>query len=114
MITITLSAYPPTANHLYANGSKGRYKTREYTRWIKEAGQEIMIQRPGSVKGPYSISVSIGKPKDNRRRDLSNTFKALSDLLVRHGVVEDDHLEQCITMQWADIEGCRIEIEAWT
>jgi Holliday junction resolvase RusA-like endonuclease len=46
------------------------------------------------------LHVDVERP-DQRRRDLDNcSFKAVSDLLVRHGVVKDDSLATEISARW--------------
>lgn len=81
---------PPSVNALFRNvPGKGRVKTKRYLTWIQAAGWAIKEQKPGKVEGPYCLWLYCGKP-DNRRRDLANLEKAVSDLLVSHGVIKDD------------------------
>lgn len=104
--------YPPVLNHLYANvPGKGRVKSERYRQWANAAGWELQAQRPTPVAGPVNVSILLGRP-DRRRRDLDGTSKAPLDLLVRHGVIEDDSLVQSLTLAWAKVSGCVVTVEA--
>lgn len=97
MIRIELP-YPPTTNNLFANAGKSRRKTPAYKAWIELASTRIKASHRQNI-GAYSMSIAVKRP-DNRRRDLSNLEKALSDLLVAHGVIKDDSLCERLTMAW--------------
>lgn len=97
MIRLSLP-YPPSVNGLTFNASKGRVKTPEYRAWIEEASIAIKDTHRLGI-GAYYLSICARRP-DKRRRDLGNIEKAVSDLLVMHGVVEDDCLAERITLQW--------------
>lgn len=100
---------PPSANGLFGNKAVGgRFKTRAYLDWISEAGWLLQKQRPGRIAGPYEMEVAIPRSKGRRVADLGNREKALSDLLVRHGVVDDDSRAQKITMTWTDGAEARV------
>jgi crossover junction endodeoxyribonuclease RusA len=63
------------------------------------------------VEGPYKLTILAVKP-DKRKRDLGNLEKAISDILVSQGIVEDDSLCEWIVARWVD-KGpeCQIIIE---
>lgn len=90
--------FPPSVNGLYANGAKGRHKTSSYYKWIKLASVSIKDSHRLRL-GPYSLSICLEAP-DKRGRDLGNLEKAVSDLLVMHGIVKDDRFCQRLTMAW--------------
>ena len=103
--------YPPSVNNLFANGKSGRYRTDAYARWAEQAGFSIMEQGRQKLRGPVSLSIALVKP-DRRRRDLSNTIKAVEDLLVSMAVIEDDSLVQRISIQWVGSgEPCTVLIQ---
>jgi len=54
-----------------------------------------------TIEGHIEVEYRIGSP-DNRRRDLANSEKALSDLLVSGRIIEDDSNIQRLVMEWAD------------
>lgn len=90
---------PPRLSALYTNvRGKGRVKTGRYRTWQNAAGWDVSTQRPERVEGYVNVSYRVPWPKDwslnpgskNRKRDIANLEKALSDLLTEHGVIEDD------------------------
>lgn len=83
---------PPSANALWTvrRGTKQRIKTDAYRAWIVEAGWLIVAAdwpQPTMLHG--SVAISIEAPF-SRRRDLDNAIKPILDLIVRHGLIEDD------------------------
>lgn len=91
MATFFIVPVPPSVNSLYRNVTgKGRVKTERYRTWINAAGWDVRAQKPEPVAGQVRVAYRVPWPKDNRHRDLGNYEKALSDLLVLHGVIEDD------------------------
>ena len=112
MTTVHLP-FPPSVNGLYANvPGKGRVKSQSYRIWANAAGWSIKAQRPRPIPiGPYLITVMVQRKRDGRRRDLENFIKAVSDLLVEHKIIPDDHHEERIEMQWSDaVTGCVVEL----
>lgn len=102
--------WPISANALTKNVGKRRADSERYTAWKAEAGAELLKQRPKAVEGHYAAYMRMSR-KDNRRRDLSNHYKCVSDLLVEHGVIEDDSLEAKVTLEWSDkVDQCEITI----
>jgi crossover junction endodeoxyribonuclease RusA len=101
-VTLTLP-FPPSVNALTRNvPGVGRVKTARYKAWITEAGWEARRQHAGKVLGPYALTI-IAKRPDARRRDLGNLEKAISDLLVSLGIIEDDYLAQRIEKLWSGV-----------
>lgn len=106
---------PPSANALYANAEGGgRFKTKEYTDWLDEAGWRLQEQRPGRIAGRYVIEIEIPRAADNRRRDLGNREKAVSDLLVKQRVIQDDSLAERIVSTWGDGTEAKITLTKWS
>lgn len=93
--------YPTSVNRLWRKTATGVYRSPEYGTWFRAAGNELNAQNPGKVSGPYELRIVLGRP-DRRRRDLDNTVKAISDLLVTHGVIGDDSEAIKITLEWSD------------
>lgn len=91
--------YPPTTNHLFANVGRGRVKTDAYRAWRERAGYTIIEQGRKRIHGYVALSIALVRP-DKRRRDLSNSIKAVEDLLVSMAVIDDDSLVQRISIQW--------------
>jgi Holliday junction resolvase RusA-like endonuclease len=110
--TLTLP-FPISVNALYVNSSRGRQDSQRYATWKLEAGWELQRQRPAPVKGPVELLYEVQDGKDNRRRDLCNLEKGVTDLLVTHGVIEADHdlIVREVRMKWAkDVVGVRVTI----
>ena len=91
--------YPPTANNLFVNAGRKRVKSGAYRAWQAASGYAILSQRLQVLHGPVSLSVALVRP-DKRKRDLSNTLKAVEDILVHMNVIEDDSMIQRISAQW--------------
>lgn len=110
MTTILLDSLPPSTNSLFTNVTgKGRVRTERYRIWANAAGWQVKAQRPEPVNGSVALDI-ICKRKDNRRRDLSNFIKALEDLLVTHGVIEDDSRVCDLRIRYGEVSGCIVTI----
>ena len=91
MIEVRLPLAPST-NNLYITRGKKRIVSPRYRAWREAAGKELIAQKPMPVAGIFDLFLYIEWP-DKRRRDLDNCgLKACLDLLVSHGLVEDDSL----------------------
>lgn len=92
--------YPPSANNLFVNlPGRGRVQSPRYKAWINGAAWTLKSQRPHKIKGKCRLTIDAVRP-DNRRRDIANLEKAISDLLVSLRVIEDDSLIESITLAW--------------
>lgn len=112
MISITIP-FPPSANNLFKNaGSRGRAKTDDYKAWIEVAGWALVACKPGpGIRGPVTLDIMCER-KDKRRRDISNLIKATEDLLVRHGLIEDDSKVADLRIRWGNVTGCVVTISS--
>lgn len=96
--------FPPATNNLFKNlRNGGRAKTKRYADWAKQAGWQVKAQKPPRIEGPFSLDIVVDRP-DKRKRDISNLIKALEDVLVDTGVVEDDSHCQEISIRWSETE----------
>lgn len=82
--------FPVSANALYRNRLKGRAKSDRYATWINAAGWSVKEQKQSPVRGWYRLTILLYEA-DDKIRDPGNMEKCVSDLLVRHGLVDDDH-----------------------
>lgn len=83
--------YPPSVNSLYRvfkNRSILSKKGREYRADVI-ASVLSHPDRPVKLKGRLHVEFHLYMP-DHRRRDISNTIKALEDSLTKAGVWRDD------------------------
>jgi crossover junction endodeoxyribonuclease RusA len=90
--------FPPTTNNLFRNAGRKRVRTAAYDAWFALASTHVKDGHRQNL-GAYCLSICLKRP-DKRRRDIGNLEKAVSDLLVAHGVVRDDSLCERLTMQW--------------
>ena len=95
---------PPSVNALYKNIPKecggGRAKTRAYEDWITLARSELRKQRARPILVPVKIEYHV---REKSRIDLGNHEKPLTDLLVFHGVIENDSKKYVrgILLEWS-------------
>lgn len=112
-MTILTLPFPVSVNAMFADGKTRRHKSQRYADWLAEAGYALKSQRPKPVPGPVTLLYEVQEGKDNRRRDLANLEKGISDLLVTYGVIEADHdlIVREIRMVWnKDVVGVRVSV----
>src|SRR5688572_12248921 len=103
MTTVRLP-FPITSNQrLMRSGKRSLILTPKYRAWLKEAAQEIMVQRARPVAGEVTVRVELVAP-DNRHRDADNTLKCVLDALVAGRVIEGDsnRVVKSIGVEWMD------------
>jgi crossover junction endodeoxyribonuclease RusA len=77
------------------------YSSKTYKDWVKHAEWALVGQVKGrKIAGEYTLEIAAVRP-DKRRRDLGNLEKAVSDLLQKAGIIQDDYLCQDIHLHWA-------------
>lgn len=82
--------FPPSVNSLYNGGSKQkRFPSKQYKAWLKSCPPLCGHAHDGVI-----LVYRYFFP-DNRARDSENYVKAVSDYLVKSGVIRDD-CWQCI------------------
>ncbi len=112
MITFELP-YPISVNGMYADGKTRRHKSQAYCDWLLEAGYTLNRINPPQVKGKYHITYTFQEKMDGRHRDAFNLEKGVTDLLVKHGVVEGDsnkYLRRGIVEWDKSVIGVRVTI----
>lgn len=93
--------FPPTLNHLFFNlKSGGRAKAKDYAKWEKLADSYAYLTPRVLFTGPVAVEYVYHRP-DNRRRDVANLEKAVSDTLQRWKIVQDDCQIHHLTLRWA-------------
>lgn len=81
---------PPSLNNMFVNiakANRARVRSSNYKLWAQEAGWLIRADRIRRVDGRFAVALLIS---DKESGDADNRFKAVGDLLVSHGVTEDD------------------------
>lgn len=104
--------FPPSVNNLFRNvAGRGRVPSARYQTWKVVADEEVMLQKKQYFKGPVHVLLTV---EDRGNQDADNCAKAPLDLLVRHGIIEDDNrkIVRKLTVQWGDVKGCEILVEA--
>lgn len=100
MLTLTLPSLPPPLSACFKNVRRnGRAATARYTAWVIEAARAVQEQRLAGMAGTVAAVYVFRRP-DRRRRDLGNLEKAVSDLLVKTGLIEDDSLIVDLRLMW--------------
>lgn len=94
--------FPPSINRLWRGAGKRIHRSSEYTGWMEEAQWIVAAGRHKPIVGNYEAYVFLHAP-NKRRRDLDNfAFKAVFDLLVKTGLVQDDSHAKLIAAAWVD------------
>lgn len=62
---------------------------------------------------PYLVVYEMQKPNDIRR-DCANFEKAISDLLVGCGVLDDDSKIEANLQFWSDVKGKEVVVSIWS
>lgn len=102
--------FPPSTNNLYLNvPGRGRVLSPEYRAWKVEAGHGLNRQKPGLFKSRAIIFISID---ESRQGDCGNREKAVTDLLVEHGVLKGDQKRYVkrVSIGWESVEGCHVKL----
>ena len=94
-VSLTLPR-PISTNELFVAVGNRRVVSAKYAAWRKECGQEILAQSPGRVEGHFALTVRVPA---KWRGDVSNSCKAIEDLLVAHGITGDDRLAERILLE---------------
>lgn len=104
---------PISVNAMYRNvAGVGRVKTKELKNWKLEAEWELARQNPPRFVGQVDISITLRYPPKGRA-DCSNYIKAVEDLLVTCGVIEDDSCKyvRSVSARWSHEEtACRVNV----
>lgn len=94
--------YPPSTNVIYRRSGFHTYLTKEgkeYKQSVAEYVAENMI--PKFEDRPLKITFIL-RPRDKRRRDISNCIKIAEDALQDAGVFNDDFQVQELTIKRGD------------
>lgn len=83
---------PPTSNHLFPTGKNGRrYKSPEYKEWQEAAVRLLQEHMPSPPAFPIEVRIVIHRGSGWRdTADVCNREKAITDALVKAGVIPND------------------------
>lgn len=108
---------PPSANNMFVNLRRGRRKSQRYIDWEYMAGYALNTLKPKhTIMGRVRVTYTFGEKGCRADSDLGNLEKAVSDLLVKHRVIQDDSKPYVrkIVLQWGDGDTLSILIEPFT
>jgi crossover junction endodeoxyribonuclease RusA len=98
--------FPISVNAAYVNNNKGRgrgrFKSKKLRQWLDDCDRMVQWADLTGITGWYRVECRLKPRKDKRRRDLSNFWKVVGDLLVARGMVEDDCFEYSLFITWDD------------
>lgn len=107
--------FPPSVNASTFNRKEsqggGRALTDRAEQWVKDAGKELLRQKPKAYNVPVDIWVYL--EDSGKLQDCSNFFKKIEDLLVDHRIIADDNSKYVRSTHqvWSPgTKGCRISI----
>ena len=106
--------FPPSVNQIYPTNfkTKMRFRSKKYTAWQSEVFKLLRLRNVGHIGGDVVAEYVFEKP-DNRKRDVENYAKAVSDTLVKGGVITDDSNIIDLRLRWGDAPGgARITVRA--
>ena len=103
---------PPSVNAMFSNApGKGRVRTPEYRAWIEHAGFLLASQRPGSIKGPYAVTIRL---PEKMRGDIDNRANSVIDLMVKHQITSDDSkLHSLLIERTPGIASACVSVRSW-
>jgi len=99
---------PVSTNKLYDRTRAGAVrKSKRYCTWLNAAGWIIRTNKPKQVRVACEVVILIERQS---QLDADNCAKCVLDGLQAYNVVLNDSLIDKLTIERADIEGCRVSI----
>lgn len=95
MFTLSIPGLPPSTNHAFVNGKKGRYMAPDNTIWKNGVMMAVLCTRQKAIPGLVEVSLTFysekwltkaGKP---RRIDLANLEKLFVDAVFEQLGMDD-------------------------
>lgn len=101
---------PPSTNHLFSTSKRGhRHVSKKYAAWIDDAKKWLTAQKRPSEPITYHVAIDIQVPHIPRA-DVSNRIKAVEDIIVKGGILEDDSLVERVTARWTNGTDCIVTL----
>ena len=92
LMTLEIEGLPPSVNQMYRTGKYGkRYKRGEVREWQDYVAGEI--RKTWGTREAYTWPVGVRiefHVSSCRKWDIDNRLKALLDVLMQGGIIEDD------------------------
>jgi Holliday junction resolvase RusA-like endonuclease len=113
-MTSFLVPWPPSVNQMRI-AIRGRLiSAPEYRDWLDEAGAAVVSQNPDTFIGPVEVDIALGNP-NKRKFDIDNRAKAVLDLMVTLGIIEEDNcdiLKRLTLYVCPDTRGAMVTVRA--
>lgn len=104
--------YPPSVNHYWIRAFRGMRISDEGTEYRDRVKQSLTEHRIESMLGEIRVCCAVHFP-DARKRDSSNLWKVLLDVMQYGGIYTDDHQVKTHRMVDIDIDRDRPRVEVW-
>ena len=86
ILELEIEGLPPTANIMYRNRGRVRYKTKECREFQERTAKLMRWPEPYTGRASLLIRFVV---THKRRWDIDNRVKALQDCLIQSGVLKD-------------------------
>jgi len=97
--------WPPSVNQYWRAVSGRNILSAKARAWKKLAEQSLMLSRPAPVYGPAIVIIHLFPPT-KRKYDIDNRVKAILDLLVKCGILQEDDNEHVVQLIVKHIAVC--------
>lgn len=95
--------YPPSGNHMWKHAAGKHYLTEEARRYYRIV-KHLVMQSGSVINIDFRMHVvCVLNPPDNRRRDMDNAWKVISDAITKAGVWQDDSLIRSLHIEWGSV-----------
>ena len=90
----------PSTNGLFKSAGRLRVVSDAYEAWRTLAGLKLNLHRVEPFgRAPVQIDISVN---EDLKGDIDNRIKAPLDLLVKHGIIEDDRFVRRVSIERAN------------
>ena len=112
MKTYYISKKPPSVNELFGTNfkTKRRFTSKKYEEWQADAMQEVLEKGKSGIEGDFAMRIYIPFKFRRANADLLNLEKAITDLLVKAGLIPDDRHLVNFAMRWADCDKVEVSV----
>lgn len=101
MTTITLP-WPPSVNHYWRTWRGRMLISRQGRAYRDQVGAILRVAGVTPLAGSLAVHVEL-YPRDRRKRDVDNTFKAIGDSLQHGGAFQDDSQIVWLLLEKAEV-----------
>lgn len=96
--------YPPSANRIYRRGRFATYLSQEGRDYKMAVAEYVSENAIPKFEDTSKLKVKfILRPRDKRRRDISNCLKIVEDAIQDAGVFSDDFMIEELTIKRGEV-----------